>query len=139
MARFQAAGFLLVVVTNQPEVATGELNPVELDRIHLWLRQRLPIDALEVCLHVAADGCGCRKPKPGMLVQAAGRLAIDLSRSYMVGDRWSDVEAGRAAGCRTILVGDLPLEHECHPDWRADSLPEAARLILLYASQPPHP
>lgn len=105
LAGLRAAGLLLVVVTNQPEVARGTLTAGALERIHDRLRRELPcLDEIAVCPHDDADGCGCRKPRPGLVTLAAERLGVDLSRSYLVGDRWRDVEAGRAAGCTTILV-----------------------------------
>jgi D-glycero-D-manno-heptose 1,7-bisphosphate phosphatase len=102
--RLHSLGFVLVVVTNQPDVARGRLDADVVDAIHRELRRRVPIDGLYVCLHDDADGCGCRKPAPGMLVAAAADLGIDLGRSVMVGDRWRDVEAGRRAGCRTVHI-----------------------------------
>jgi D-glycero-D-manno-heptose 1,7-bisphosphate phosphatase len=103
------AGFALVVVTNQPDVARGRQTQAELDRIHDRLRQLLPIDDIVVCRHDDADGCECRKPRPGMLLSAAERLELDLSGSVGVGDRWRDVEAARRAGVRSVFV-------ECHYD-----------------------
>ncbi len=102
--RLQALGFVLVVVTNQPDVARGELDAEVVDAVHRELRRQVPIDGLYVCLHDDADGCGCRKPAPGLLLAAAADLGIDLGRSVMVGDRWRDVEAGRRAGCRTVHI-----------------------------------
>lgn len=112
----QAAGLALVVVTNQSGIARGYFTPADLDRMHLALRQSLgsqgvTLDAIEYCPH-HPDGvvpplairCGCRKPAPGMLLRAADALHIDLARSWMVGDILDDIEAGRRAGCRSVLV-----------------------------------
>ena len=104
LSQLRAAGFLLVCVTNQPEVARGELRIDRLEAINAVIRRQLPLDDLLVCCHQDADGCHCRKPKPGMLLEAAGRHNIDLQASFMVGDRWRDVEAGAAAGCRTAFL-----------------------------------
>ncbi len=101
----KAAGFRLVVVTNQPDVRTGRQTQVGLDAIHARLRSLMPLDDIRVCAHVDEDHCACRKPKPGLLLEAARDFDIDLGNSFMVGDRWRDIEAGRAAGCRTVLVG----------------------------------
>ncbi len=91
----------------------------------------LPIDRIYVCYHDNADQCQCRKPAPGMLSDAAKDYGIDLARSYMIGDRWSDVEAGRCAGCRTILLNRTYSQRErCTPDHVVVDLPEAARIIL---------
>ncbi len=103
---FRAAGFVLIVVTNQPDLARGRMPRGVLDAMHRQLLARLPIDEVQVCPHDDADRCHCRKPRPGMLCDAAARWGIDLSRSIMVGDRWRDISAGRAAGCRTFLIGD---------------------------------
>jgi D-glycero-D-manno-heptose 1,7-bisphosphate phosphatase len=91
----------------------------------------LPLDDIKVCWHRDGDACACRKPKPGMLVEAAGERNIDLKASYMIGDRWRDIDAGRAVGCTTILVEHgLVQERPAHPDLTAASLQEAAALIL---------
>jgi D-glycero-D-manno-heptose 1,7-bisphosphate phosphatase len=102
--RLRELGYVLVVVTNQPDVARGRQTMAEVERTHAVLRAALPLDEIVVCPHDDADGCACRKPKPGMLVDAARRLGLDLSRSFCVGDRWRDVEAARRAGVRAIYV-----------------------------------
>lgn len=98
------AGFKLICVTNQPDVARGLLDRRELDAINEFVVAALGLDDLLACEHVDEDRCECRKPKPGMIFSAAARHAIDLANSYMVGDRWRDIAAGQAAGCRTIFV-----------------------------------
>lgn len=98
------AGYCLIVVTNQPDVARGLLPRHELDAMHALLRAEVQVDDVRVCPHDDADGCSCRKPAPGMLVDAAREHDVDLAASVMVGDRWRDIEAGRRAGCRTVLV-----------------------------------
>jgi D-glycero-D-manno-heptose 1,7-bisphosphate phosphatase len=102
--RLHEAGFTLVVVTNQPDIARGLVEQATVASIHDALLQQVHLDHFYVCPHDDADGCPCRKPAPGMLLDAARRHSIDLSRSYLVGDRWRDIEAGRRAGCRTILI-----------------------------------
>lgn len=131
MALLAAEGVPLIVVTNQPDVARGTQTRDVVERINRFLAERLPIAATYVCYHDNADRCECRKPMPGMLLQAAREHAIDLSRSFMVGDRWGDVEAGRAAGCKTFLI-ELPYSqgHRCTPDARVADLTEAARQIV---------
>jgi D-glycero-D-manno-heptose 1,7-bisphosphate phosphatase len=128
--KLKAAGFAVIVVTNQPDVAKGALEPAELERMHEALRQSVAVDEIRVCTHVDEDGCRCRKPRPGMLVDAARERGIDLSRSFMVGDRWRDIDAGKAAGCRTVLIGDGYCERSISADFRAADITEAARLIL---------
>jgi D-glycero-D-manno-heptose 1,7-bisphosphate phosphatase len=125
------AGFALVVVTNQPEIARGTLTAETVVRQNDVLRAALPLDAIVVCPHDDDDGCDCRKPKPGMLLDAAARLGLDLASSFMVGDRWRDVEAGRQAGCRVVFV-DRGHDEEQGPKPHAvvPGLGDAARWIL---------
>lgn len=125
------AGFRVVVVTNQPDVATGILRRDIVEAMHDHLRAAFPVDAIKVCYHVDQDGCACRKPKPGMLLEAAAELHIDLARSFMVGDRWRDIGAGKAAGCKTILIESGYEERQADsPDAVAADLPAACTLIL---------
>jgi D-glycero-D-manno-heptose 1,7-bisphosphate phosphatase len=125
------AGFLVVVITNQPDIANGYVAAPVVEAMHQALRRRLPIDAIEMCPHGDADGCRCRKPQPGLLVDAADRLGIDLKTSFMVGDRAKDVLAGRAVGCYTVFI-DRGYREPKPPDANAvvRSLPAAARHIL---------
>lgn len=107
-ARLKAAGYLLVVVTNQPDVSRGTQTRAEVDAMHAKLLSALPmIDRIEVCFHAGSEHgepCLCRKPQPGMLLAAAAALQIDLGRSYLIGDRWRDIDCARAAGCRAIFI-----------------------------------
>lgn len=124
------AGFKIVVVTNQPDVATGVQAKAVVEMMHDRLREWLPIDDIRACYHVDADACACRKPKPGMLLDAAAAHDLDLRGSYMIGDRWRDVGAGAAAGCRTIWVR-TPYENVEIPfDLAVDSLKAASDAIL---------
>ena len=102
--RLRELGFALVVVTNQPDIARGKQTRDEVDRLHDALRARLPLDDIVVCAHDDADDCPCRKPRPGMILDAAARLDLDLAESVCVGDRWRDVEAGKRAGMMAIFV-----------------------------------
>ena len=134
--RLRAAGFLLIVVTNQPDVARGRQSIAAVETMHQRLRSELSIDDIVACFHDDIDGCECRKPKPGMLSDAIRRFGIDPSRSFMVGDRWRDVTAGRLAGCTTILVGpDWQVELTDAPDLRARDLGEATGLICQLQSR----
>ena len=131
LARLHDAGFRLVVVTNQPDVARGTQRREVIDRMHARLAALLPIDEFQVCDHDDRDGCGCRKPAPGMLEAAAREGGLSLRDSYMVGDRWRDVEAGRRAGCTTVFVDRGYDERRPErPDAIVGSLPEAADWIL---------
>ena len=125
------AGFLLVVVTNQPDVARGMLRCQVVEAINQAMSEQLPLDDIRVCYHDDVDHCPCRKPKPGLLLEAARDWEIDLSASFMVGDRWKDIEAGRQAGCKTIFIDNRYSEEEpgC-PDHRVSSLIEAVKWIL---------
>jgi D-glycero-D-manno-heptose 1,7-bisphosphate phosphatase len=126
------AGFKLICVTNQPDVARGLLSPNELARINTAVAARVGLDAVRVCPHDDEDRCRCRKPKPGLLVDAAAEFRLDLERSYMVGDRWRDVDAGVAAGCRSIFIDRGYAERQpTAMVRRCASLAEAARFILF--------
>jgi D-glycero-D-manno-heptose 1,7-bisphosphate phosphatase len=129
--RLKAAGFLLVVVTNQPDVANGLTTRATVEAMHAEVRRRLPVDDIAVCYHVDGDDCACRKPKPGMILKAAQEHGIDLAASYLVGDRWRDVEAGRAAGCRTIFIDyGYPQDKPATADKIVKSLAEAAGCVV---------
>lgn len=134
LTRLRAAGFLLVVVTNQPDVARGTATRESVERINSELTANLPLDALFICYHDNADDCTCRKPKPGLLFQARDALCIDLSRSFMIGDRLGDIEAGSRAGCRTVFIDyhyQEPRPGRDSFDFTCGSLDEAASWILV--------
>lgn len=131
VAALKNAGFATVVVTNQPELARGNVDSATLNAMHDRLRAAMPIDAVYVCPHDSADRCDCRKPSPGMLRQAANDLDLDLASSYMVGDRWRDVGAGRAVGCVTVLIERGYTEPErLDPDIEVADMARAATAIL---------
>lgn len=130
-SRLKQAGYVLVVVTNQPDVGRGLMAREVVDAINKRLSECLPVDELRTCYHDDRDDCECRKPRPGMIHAAAAKWHIDLAASFMVGDRWRDIEAGRRAGCRTVFIdygyAEAPPPS---PDYRAGSLAEAANWIL---------
>jgi histidinol-phosphate phosphatase family protein len=141
IAELNRAGLPVVIVTNQSGIARGFLSWATLEAIHQKMRDEMArsgavVDAVYVCPHHPDDGCDCRKPRPGLLRRAATEMAVDLSRSYMVGDREMDVLAGRACGCTTVIVDtgpEPPTEaaiREMAPDHHARDLPEAARWIV---------
>lgn len=135
LACLRAAGFLLVVVTNQPDVARGTLARESVDDMNRALKERLPLDDIRVCYHDEPDGCGCRKPQPGLILEAARDWKTDLGRSFVVGDRWKDIEAGRRAGCWTILIDHGYSDSAgSTPDYRANSLLDAAQWILAFSN-----
>lgn len=97
---------MTVLVTNQPDLSTGKQTRESLEEIHAHLRAHCPIDLIKVCSHTNEDHCACRKPSPGMIFEAAQELGIDLAESFMIGDRWRDVEAGQRAGCKETFFID---------------------------------
>lgn len=132
-AKLKAAGFLLIVATNQPDVGRGTLPQRTVEDIHAFMCRQLPIDRVEVCYHSGRGHpeCDCRKPRSGMLLRAARDLGIGLGRSWMVGDRWRDIDCGHAAGCRTIFIDRGYTESlRQSPHFRAHNLLEAANIIL---------
>jgi D-glycero-D-manno-heptose 1,7-bisphosphate phosphatase len=129
--QLKAAGFVLVVVSNQPDVARGTMARETVEAINAELAGKLALDDFRMCYHDDGDGCHCRKPNPGMLMAAAHERAIDLSESFVVGDRWSDIEAGRGAGCKTFFIDygyDERQPKAC--DYRVKSLAEAVAIII---------
>jgi D-glycero-D-manno-heptose 1,7-bisphosphate phosphatase len=133
-AELRSAGYLLICVTNQPDVARGTLDAAVVAAINEHVQQLLALDDVLTCPHDDADGCTCRKPQPGLLLEAADRWDVDLTRSVMVGDRWRDVEAGQRAGCRTVFVAhgyaETPPER---PDLVTDDLAGAVPWIRFRA------
>lgn len=133
LERLKAAGYLLIVVTNQPDVARGTQSRSVVEAIHARLASLLPIDEFRACYHDDKDACACRKPKPGLILEAARDRGVDLSASAMVGDRWRDVEAGRSAGCTTVFLDHGYAERRPEdPDAVVASLEEAAEWILVH-------
>ena len=129
--RLKDAKFLTIVVTNQPDVRTGLTPKATMEAMHDEIRRQMPIDDFFICFHVDADNCACRKPKPGLILDAARKHNIDLASSYIVGDRWRDVLAGQAAGCKTIFVDyGFVQDQSATADQTVKSLAEAAGLIL---------
>lgn len=131
LAELHDAGFMLIVVTNQPDVARGTTSVSVVEKINSHLANCLNIDEFRTCYHDSGDGCNCRKPLPGALLAAAKQHGLNLSNSYMVGDRWRDIEAGQRAGCRTIFIDYGYTEKQPEStDYRVRSLAEAAQIIL---------
>lgn len=104
LARLRDHCYFNIVISNQPDIARGEISEQAVAGINAYLKATLPLDAIVICPHDNADACLCRKPQPGMILDAAATFGIDLSESWTVGDRWVDIAAGRAAGTRTVLV-----------------------------------
>lgn len=134
-ACLKAAKFLLVVVTNQPDVGRGTQNREAVEAMHAKMQSALPsLDCIEICYHAGerhGELCDCRKPRPGMILRAAAELNIDLGVSYLIGDRWRDVDCARAAGCRAIFIerGYQESLRE-RPDFTVSSFKDAVSAIL---------
>ncbi len=132
-ATLRDAGFLLICVTNQAEISRGGIRARDVEAIHAKLASELGLDEVVVCPHDDGDDCPCRKPRPGMIVAAALRHEIDLSRSFTVGDRWRDVEAGRNAGTQTVFVDrDYDESLTVAPDAVVSGLEEASQWIIQH-------
>lgn len=127
LKRLGELGFVRLLVTNQPDVAYGAMAQEDYDRIVAEVK-KLPLDDIFTCLHTRFDGCDCKKPKPGMLLAAAAKWKIDMTSSFMIGDEESDMAAGRAVGCVTLLI-DYPRNQESASDHRVKTLIEAVALI----------
>ncbi len=128
-------GFLLVGVTNQPEIARGHIDWRTINEMHDFLIAELGLVEVRVCPHDDCDKCACRKPRPGMILDAAALYEVDLSSSFMVGDRWKDIDAGVSAGCRTVFVDhgyDEP--RPACPDFTCADLFQATAWILALKS-----
>ena len=125
------AGFLIIVVTNQPDVATGKQKREVVEAIHGFLMDNLSIDDIKTCFCIEGKGCECYKPKPKMILDATKERNIDISRSFMIGDRWRDIGAGQAAGCKTFFIDYGYDERQPErPDFVVGSLFEAGQIIL---------
>jgi D-glycero-D-manno-heptose 1,7-bisphosphate phosphatase len=132
LRRLKEAGFVLIVVSNQPDVARGTTRQETVEAINTFLAEHLPVDRFIMCYHDSIDGCDCRKPRHGMLLAGAREFGVDLASSFMVGDRWRDVEAGIAAGCKTIFIDyGYDEKHSQTYDYRVFSTQEAVMTILM--------
>jgi D-glycero-D-manno-heptose 1,7-bisphosphate phosphatase len=130
LQKLHDCNYLLIVVTNQPDVARGKVKKVDVEKVNAHLFSMLPLDDIKTCYHDNGDGCLCRKPLPGALIEAAKERDIDLSKSFMVGDRWRDIEAGQTAGCKTFFINYRYAEKQPEtPNFIVASLLEAQRII----------
>jgi D-glycero-D-manno-heptose 1,7-bisphosphate phosphatase len=125
------SNWLVIVVTNQPDVARNITSKKDVEKINNYLKLILQFDEIYTCYHDNDDFCDCRKPKPGMLVTASRKNNIVLKNSYMVGDRWSDIEAGNKVGCKTIFIDyNYKEKKPVNFNYRVKSINEAAKIIL---------
>jgi len=139
LSRLKEAGFALVVVTNQPDVARGKQTHAAVEAINAKLCEQLPLLDVFACYHDNADKCACRKPKPGLLLAAAAKWNLDLTSAVLIGDRWSDIAAAHAAGCRGVLI-DTPFSQaeRCSPDYLATDIIGAVDWILANTIEANH-
>ena len=134
-ARLKAANFLLVVITNQPDVGRGKQSRETVEAMHLKMQSTVPsLDRIEICYHAGeryGDPCDCRKPRPGLILRAAAELKIDLGSSYVIGDRWRDVDCAHAAGCRAIFI-QRSYEESLRemPDFTVTTFTDAVNTVL---------
>jgi D-glycero-D-manno-heptose 1,7-bisphosphate phosphatase len=133
--RLKAAKFLLIVITNQPDVGRGIQSCDVVEAMHVKLQSALAsLDRIEICYHAGeryGESCDCRKPRPGLILRAAAELKIDLGASYVIGDRWRDINCARAAGCRAIFI-ERGYEESLReaPDFVAANFGDAVNALL---------
>jgi D-glycero-D-manno-heptose 1,7-bisphosphate phosphatase len=129
LIQLKKEGYLNIIITNQPDIARGLMQWEELDRMHKFIKERLPVDDIFVCPHDDKNNCPCRKPKPGMFFEAAEKWGIDLGASFIIGDSWKDIEAGKAAGCKTIII-DAEYNRKIKTNFRIYDIRSAVGVIL---------
>jgi D-glycero-D-manno-heptose 1,7-bisphosphate phosphatase len=128
---FKKKGYLCIVITNQPDVARGKIDPATVESINRFLVQTLALDGCYSCYHDDHDNCECRKPKSGSIIKAAQKYSIDLNDSYMIGDRWRDIDAGHNAGCKTIFIDyNYDEKKPVGASYTVKSLLDAAKIIV---------
>lgn len=135
LARLKEAGFLLLATTNQPGLSRGYLARRELDLMHMVMRKKLPLDDILTCPHDEMDRCPCRKPKAGLLLEAAFKYKLDMDRSFIVSDKWQDAQAAHIAGCTSVLLKS-PWNGAGHYDCLVSDLDSAAERILRLHANP---
>jgi D-glycero-D-manno-heptose 1,7-bisphosphate phosphatase len=136
LKKLKAAGLVVIATTNQPGLSHGQLSRRELDRMHETLRRTLPLDDILVCPHAEADHCPCRKPKPGLLIEAKFKWHLDMDRSFVISDKWQDAEAARAAGCTSLMLKS-PWVGSVHHDFLLTDFSSAVdKIIQLHVSSP---
>src|SRR4051812_24734915 len=134
LKKLKAAGLMLIATTNQPGISRGYLPRRELDRMHDQLRRAVGLDDLMLCPHDDTDRCSCRKPKSGMFIEAAHKWHLDLSRSFVVSDKWQDAEAAWAAGCTSLLI-QSPWIKSVHHDFLLPNFTATVDKILQLHTQ----
>jgi D-glycero-D-manno-heptose 1,7-bisphosphate phosphatase len=131
--KLKAANYKIIVITNQPDVARGTTKRETVELIHAHMLKNLPIDSIRSCYHDSQDNCNCRKPQAGAILSAAIEFEVDLANSFMIGDRWRDIEAGQRAGCETLFIDYGYLETQpSSPNHIVKCLNEAIDIILNF-------
>lgn len=134
LKKLKAAGFVLIVTSNQPGLSRGYQSRRELDRMHDIVKRCFPLDDLLVCPHDESDHCPCRKPRPGLLIEAAFKWHLNLDHSFVISDKWQDAEAARTAGCTSLLV-QSPWVGNVHHDFVMPDIDAIAAKILTLKAQ----
>jgi len=134
LKKLKAVGFILIVTTNQPGLSRGYQSRRELDRMHDMLRRGFPLDDIMICPHDESDHCPCRKPRPGLLIEAAFKWHLSLDHSYVVSDKWQDAEAARTAGCTSLMIKS-PWIGPVHHDFVVSDLNSVVDKILRLKQQ----
>ena len=135
LAKLSQMGFHLFVVTNQPDIGKGVVKFSTVKKMNDIVLNELPIDEIMVCSHIDSDNCNCRKPKPGMIISLAKKRGINLCHSFLIGDNWKDIESGKAAGCRTILL-DKFYNKSVKADYRVKNLTMSVEVVKSYVTKP---
>jgi len=104
--RLKKLNFLCILITNQPDVFRGKISKKTVVKMNSYIKKKIKLDDMFVCYHDNEHNCSCRKPKPGLLVKASKKWKIDLNKSFMIGDRWKDILAGKKVGCKTIFINN---------------------------------
>lgn len=132
LKQLASAGYILIGVTNQPDVARGTQTRKAVEAINAHILSELPVIEIFTCYHDNQDDCPCRKPKPGLILQGAKKYDVDLTKSWMVGDRWKDISAGQAAGLKTVFIDYHYNESYNGPsaDFIAEDMASLAEIIL---------
>ena len=127
-------GFHLFIVTNQPDISKGVIKSSTVKKMKAIVMNEFSFDEIMVCSHIDGDNCNCRKPKPGMLISLAKKWGINLGISFLIGDNWKDIESGKAAGCRTILI-DKFYNKSVKADYRVENLRMSVKVVKSHLSK----
>ena len=121
-------GFLIFIISNQPDIKRGNVDKETAEKINKILYEKFPIDDIMVCPHDDLDNCSCRKPKPGMIIELSKKWNVDIKKSFLIGDSWKDIGAGKNAGVKSILI-DKSYNQEVESEHRVENLKSAIELI----------